>query len=426
MRETAPAIAPGPPHSATAPPVRLGLGANWRQFALLVVVNALVGAMVGLERSTLPLVAEAEFGVASATMVLAFVATFGLTKAVSNLFAGWLAERRGRRATLIVGWLIAVPVPLIVAWAPSWSWIVAANALLGVSQGLAWSMTVLMKIDLVGPDRRGLAMGLNEFAGYVAVALAALASGFAAAAWGLRAGPSYVGAGIAAAGLLTVCFLIRDTSEHVRLEASLSSHPPSIPWSRLLRRSIWSDRRMFSISQAGFVNNLNDGLAWGLFPIFFSAGGLRLGQVSALVALYPAVWGLAQLGTGALSDHWGRKGPIAAGMTLQGLALLTIALASGFGAWAAGLVALGLGTALVYPALLAAVGDISAPSSRAAAMGVYRLWRDLGYVAGAVVAGVLADLFGMVWAIGVVGAVTVLSGGVVLVRFQEERASGAA
>ena len=406
-----------------SPGLRLGLAANWRQFALLVLVNALVGAMVGLERSTLPLVASQAFGVASATIALSFVATFGLAKALANLAAGWLGDRRGRRATLILGWALALPVPILVARAPSWGWVVAANALLGVSQGLAWSMTVVMKIDLVGPARRGLAMGLNEFAGYTAVGLAALGSGFAAARWGLRDGPARVGVVVAALGLLLSVLFVRETSAYARLETPAAGNAPNDTTApslgRLLRRSLWGDARLFSVSQAGFVNNLNDGMAWGLLPLFFAAGGLGLGGVAALAAVYPAVWGLGQLVSGPLSDRWGRKPPIVAGMVIQGLALIALARSTGRSIWAAELVVLGVGTALAYPALLAAVGDLAPPASRAATVGVYRLWRDLGYVAGALISGVIADAAGTSAAILVVGMLTAASGAAFAARFRE-------
>jgi MFS family permease len=412
------------PGAATPDTVQLGLGANLQQFTLLVAVNALVGAMVGLERATLPLVAEADFGVASATLALTFVASFGLAKALSNLAAGFLAAHVGRRRLLVGGWLLSVPVPLLIAWAPSWFWIVAANALLGVSQGFTWSMTVIMKIDLVGPRRRGFAMGLNEFAGYVAVAVAALASGFAAAEWGLRAGPAYLGIAISLAGLLASALWVRDTSAHVHLEESGGGHPPEAQPPSLgavLRRSLSGDRRFFSVCQAGFVNNLNDGLAWGLFPLFFAASGLPLASIALLAAVYPAVWGVAQLGTGALSDRWGRKRPIVVGMALQGAALVAVPFTRRAELWGAQLALLGVGTALVYPALLAAVGDLARPSWRSTAVGVYRLWRDLGYVAGALLAGALADLVGMGAAITAVGVLTVASGAALLIRFDEAR-----
>jgi MFS family permease len=401
--------------------VQLGLSANWPQFTLLVVVNAFVGAMVGLERAVLPVVATSEFGIASTTAVLSFIATFGLTKALTNLAAGRLVDRQGRRVVLITGWLIALPVPLIILWAPSWWWIVAANGLLGVNQGLAWSATVIMKIDLVGPRRRGLAMGLNEFAGYLAVACAALASGVVASSYGLRAGPAYLGLGIAFAGLMLSALFVRETAHHAALEESavpnLATDRPSV--SQLLRRSLWSDRALFSVSQAGLVNNLNDGLAWGVFPLLFAGAALSLRQMSALVAIYPAVWGICQLWTGPLSDRWGRKWLIVTGMVVQGIALVAIAQTRGVRAWITALIALGVGTALVYPTLLAAVGDIARPSWRGAAVGVYRLWRDLGYVAGALLAGIVADVFGVSAAIGVIGALTVASGLVVAFRFAE-------
>ena len=407
--------------------VELGIGANWRQFSLLVVINAFVGAMVGLERAVLPVVATTEFGIASTTAVLSFIATFGLTKALSNLAAGSLVDRRSRRFALIAGWLVAVPVPLIIVWAPSWWWIVAANALLGVNQGLAWSATVIMKIDLVGPRRRGLAMGLNEFAGYVAVAGAAMASGVVATTYGLRSGPAYIGVAIAVLGLILSVFFVRETRHHAALEersALDASDRPTV--AQLLRRSLWFDKGLFSVSQAGLVNNLNDGLAWGVFPLLFAAAALSLTEMSVLVAIYPAAWGMCQLVTGPLSDRWGRKWPIVSGMILQGIALIAIARIRDVVAWAWALIALGVGTALVYPTLLAAVGDLAQPSWRGVAVGVYRLWRDLGYVAGALLAGMIADLFGVSTAIGTVGIITMMSGLVVAVRFQESRISGGA
>jgi MFS family permease len=409
--------------------VQLGLGANWRQFTLLMVVNAFVGAMVGLERVVLPLVAERDFGVVSAAAALSFIATFGLSKALTNLATGWLVDRRGRRSTLVTGWMLALPVPFLLLWAPAWWWIVGANALLGVSQGLTWSTTVIMKIDLVGPRQRGFAMGLNECAGYVAVALAAFASAIVADRYGLRAGPAYLGIAIAITGLALSFFFVRETQGHAALEdrGHAAIGPDDRPTlMHLLRRSLWSHRGLFSVSQAGFVNNLNDGLAWGIFPILFVAGGLSLRHAAILAALYPAVWGVSQLGTGALSDRWGRKWLLVAGMCIQGLALVSIAVTRGLVEWSVALVALGIGTALVYPTLLAAVGDIARPSWRGTAIGVYRLWRDLGYVAGALLAGVLADAFGVATAIGAVGVITMASGLLVAVRFDEHTPSGEA
>jgi MFS family permease len=403
--------------------VRLGLAANWRQFTLLVVINGFVGAMVGLERSVLPLVAANEFGIASSTAALSFIATFGLAKALANLATGTIADSRGRRFALILGWVITLPVPLIVMVAPEWWWIVAANALLGVGQGLAWSATVLMKIDLAGPRRRGLAMGLNEFAGYVALAIAAYTSGVAASNLGLRAGPAYIGLALAVAGLgLSVAFA-RETNAHVRAEEGelvpTSERAPTP--AQLLRRSVWSDRAMFSLSQAGLVNNLNDGLAWGALPLLFAAASLDVAEISALAAIYPAVWGFGQLATGPLGDRWGRKWLIVAGMVVQGIALAVIAATRSIATWTAALVALGIGTALVYPTLLAAVGDVSRPSWRASAVGVYRFWRDMGYVIGALLAGFVADAFGLSAAITTVGVLTAASGVLVSIRFEESR-----
>lgn len=409
--------------TSRAEDVRLGLAANWRQFTLLVVINAFVGAMVGLERSVLPLVAAKEFGIASSTAALSFIATFGLAKALANLATGAIADRRGRRFALIVGWVIALPVPLIVLVAREWWWIVAANALLGVSQGLAWSATVLMKIDLAGPRRRGLAMGLNEFAGYVALAIAAFVSGVVASNMGLRAGPAYLGLAIAVVGLVLSVVFARETSAHVRAEESAldaTSAPAPTP-AQLLRRSIWSDRSMFSLSQAGLVNNLNDGLAWGALPLLFATASLDVTQISTLAAIYPAVWGFGQLATGPLGDRWGRKWLIVAGMVMQGIALAVIAATRSITMWTVAVVTLGIGTALVYPTLLAAVGDVSRPAWRASAVGVYRFWRDMGYVIGALLAGFVADAFGLSAAIMTVGILTVASGLLVGIRFEESR-----
>lgn len=409
----------------------LGLGPNWRQFWLLVLVNAFVGATVGLERSVLPLLAEQEFGLASRSAALSFIVTFGLVKAVSNFFAGHFGDRFGRKRVLVAGWLFAVPVPFLIIAAPSWSWIVAANVFLGLSQGLTWSTTVIMKIDLVGPDKRGFAMGLNEFAGYLAVAISALATGEIASRFGLRPEPFYLGIVFVALGLALSVLFVRDTTEHARLEAGLRNaadaprgagpgQAPRIPRFReLLKRTSWSDPALSSVSQAGLVNNLNDGLAWGLFPLFFAAAGLSVRQIGVLAFIYPAVWGLSQLGTGALSDRIGRKWLIAGGMILQGIALGVMVVVNGMAAWLMTGAALGIGTAMVYPTLLAAVGDVAHPSWRGSAVGMYRLWRDSGYAVGALMAGVLADAFGMSIAIACVGALTVVSGVSVAVRMPE-------
>jgi MFS family permease len=407
------------------PTLELGLRANWRQFWLLVLVNAFVGAMVGLERTVLPLLAEVEFGLASKSAALSFIATFGVVKALTNFFAGGLGDRYGRKYVLLAGWLFALPVPFLVIWAPSWAWIVAANVLLGINQGLAWSTTVIMKIDLVGPKQRGLAMGLNEFAGYLAVAMAALATGYVAQTYGLRPEPFYLGIAFAAAGL-ALSLLVHETHHHAALEArAYQPHPAgvdqgTVPTTRdIFARASWRDPALASASQAGMVNNLNDGLAWGLFPLFFAAAGLDVAQIGVLSFTYPAVWGVLQLGTGALSDRHGRKGLIAGGMLLQGVALAAIALVHGFWPWFGAAAVLGAGTAMVYPTLLAAIGDVAHPRWRGSAVGIYRLWRDSGYAVGALLAGILADRFGMAWAIGVVAMLTVASGLLVLVRMPE-------
>ena len=412
--------------------VQLGLRANWQQFTLLVLVNAFVGGMVGLERSIVPLLGQRAFGLASTTAVLSFIVSFGVVKALANLFAGRLSDRIGRKGVLVVGWLFGLPVPLLIIFAPSWGWVVFANVLLGVNQGLCWSTTVIMKIDLVGPARRGLAMGLNEAAGYGAVSLAAIAAGYLAATYALRPQPFLLGIGFALAGLLLSLFFVRESHGHARHEAALLAHPsgqpegsaPSAPaasWDRPTSPSFkdifvltsWKNRTLFGVSQAGLVNNLNDGLAWGVFPLFFAAGGLSIVQIGLLAGIYPGIWGITQLLTGALSDRLGRKGMIVGGMLLQGMAIELLPLVQGFTWWVVAMVLLGLGTALVYPTLLAAVSDVAHPAWRASAVGVYRLWRDSGYAIGALLAGMLADLFGVSWAIDVIAGVTFLSGVVV-------------
>jgi MFS family permease len=401
--------------------ITLGLRANWGQFWLLVLVNAFVGAMVGLERTVLPLLAEREFGLASRTAALSFIVTFGLVKAATNLVAGRLGDRFGRRHILVVGWIIGLPVPFMVMWAPSWSWIVAANVLLGINQGLTWSTTVIMKIDLVGPERRGFAMGLNEFAGYLAVALSALASGEIASRYGLRPEPFYLGIAFVALGLALSHLFVRDTMAHVRHEATLEGSDRSgVPTLReILVRMTWRDPALFSTSQAGLVNNLNDGLAWGLFPIFFSAAGLSVREIGVLAFIYPATWGVVQLWTGALSDRVGRKWLIVAGMLLQGAALVAMVLVRGFVAWIVTGALLGVGTAMVYPTLLAAIGDVAHPSWRGSAVGAYRLWRDSGYAVGALLAGGLADAFDMPVSIAAIGLLTAASGVLVGLRMPE-------
>jgi MFS family permease len=405
--------------------VRLGLRANWQQFWLLVLVNAFVGGMVGLERAVLPLLGEHEFLQASRTVILSFIVTFGVVKALANLFAGRMSDRIGRKRILVAGWLIGLPVPFLVIFAPTWAWVVFANVLLGINQGLCWSTTVIMKIDLVGPARRGLAMGLNEFAGYGAVSLAALASGYLAATYALRPQPFYLGVVFALAGLLLSVLFVRDSHGHARQEArqpaggSITEAPTPPSFRQILLLVSWKNRSLVAASQAGLVNNLNDGLAWGLFPLFFAASGLAVEQVGVLAAVYPGVWGVAQLGTGALSDRLGRKGLIVAGMWTQAVGILLVLLGSGYLQWMIAMVMLGLGTALVYPTLLASISDVAHPEWRASAVGVYRLWRDGGYAVGALLAGVLADLLGVPWAIAVIAALTCASGVVVLGRMEE-------
>ena len=421
--------------SGTAPPVVLGLRENLAQFGLLVLINAFVGGMVGLERTVLPLIAEHDFGLASKSLILSFLISFGIVKALTNLFAGRYADLMGRKRLLVAGWLIGLPVPFMIMWAPSWGWVTAANVLLGVNQGLCWSMTVIMKIDLVGPSRRGLAIGLNEAAGYGAVALAALASGYLASAYGLRPTPFYLGVAFAALGLALSAALARDTTAHARHEAQVHPDGPvaALPFRAVFALTSWRDRNLFACSQAGLVNNLNDGMAWGILPLFFAGAGLGVAHIGLLAATYPAVWGIGQLATGALSDRWGRKWMIAWGMWTQALGIWLIGatprlVADGgrFGLWATGAVLLGVGTALVYPTLLAAIGDVAHPSWRASAVGVYRLWRDLGYAVGALLSGIVADLFGLAWAIVTVGGLTFLSGIIVAVRMGKAPQAGQA
>ncbi|MGH3332631.1 MAG: MFS transporter [Nocardioidaceae bacterium] len=420
------------PSPQTAAPderrIELGLRQNAAQFTLLVAVNALVGGMLGQERTVVPLLAEREFGLRAYTAGLTFILVFGLAKAATNYFAGMWSDRYGRKPVLVVGWLVALPVPLLLIWAPSWAWVVAANVLLGVSQGMTWSTTVIMKIDLVGPTRRGLAMGLNEAAGYAAVALTALATGYLAEAYGLRPAPFLLGIAFAALGLGLSGLAVRETRGHARLEAA--SHVARADGRHDHLHDRLSDGQVFSqtsfrepalssASQAGLVNNLNDGLAWGLFPVLFAGAGLTVGRIGVLAALYPAIWGLGQLLTGALSDRWGRKWMIAVGMWVQAVGLGLVASGDTFLVWAAAAVLLGAGTAMVYPTLLAAIGDVAHPAWRARSVGVYRLWRDGGFAVGALLAGVVADLLGVRAAVWTVAALTAASGLVVAVRMYE-------
>jgi len=401
--------------------VRLGLRENLGQFALLVAVSALVGGMVGQERTVLPLLASQVFGLTGVASALTYLLAFGLTKAGANLVAGALADRVGRKPVLVAGWLVGLPVPLLLIVAPSWGWVVVANLLLGVNQGLTWSTTVIMKIDLVGPVRRGLATGLNEAAGYGAVAVTALLTGVIAEAFGLRPGPFLLGLAYAGLGLTLSGWFVRETAGHVAVERTTVAGGGPLGWRRVFVRTTFTDPSLSAACQAGLVNNLNDGMAWGLLPLFYAAAGLPVAQIGVLAAVYPAVWAVLQIGTGAWSDRVGRKPLIAAGMLVQAAAIGVIAAGSSFAAWFVGAAVLGVGTALVYPTLLAAVADVADPAWRGSAVGVYRLWRDLGFAAGAIVAGVIADAAGMTVAIWVVASITALSGIVVLVRMRETR-----
>jgi MFS family permease len=398
--------------------VRLGLRENLAQFSLLVAVNALVGGMVGQERTVLPLLAEDEFGLAAFTAAATFVVAFGATKALTNLATGVLADRVGRKPILVAGWLAAVPVPFLLIWAPSWGWVIAANVLLGVNQGMTWSATVIMKIDLVGPARRGFALGLNEAAGYGAVALTALVTGEIAAHHGLRPEPFYLGVVFVALGLGLSTLFVRETQSHVAHEAATtpSVGDDTVSFGVVFARTTWRDPSLSAVCQAGLINNAVDGLAWAILPLLFAAEGLSVADIGVLAALYPGVWCVGHLFTGAWSDRVGRKPLIVAGMLIQGAALALIAAATGFGLWAAGAVLVGIGTALVYPTLIAAVGDLAHPFWRASAVGVYRLWRDAGYVVGGLLAGVVADAFDLRAAVRVVAALSIASGLVVAAR----------
>ncbi len=402
-------------NNLTPQSIRLGLRENWPQFTLLIIVNAFVGAMVGLERTILPLLAETEFGLASRMVILSFLVSFGVVKAFTNLFAGRIGDRIGRKPVLIAGWLVGLPVPLLIIGAPNWGWVVFANVLLGVNQGLCWSTTVIMKIDLVGPKQRGMAMGLNEFAGYLAVSLSALMTGYIAAAYGIRPFPFYPGILFAVLGLLFSLVFVRETRPFAQLEAQKSTHLATTAvdqptFAQILLLTSWKDKTLFAISQAGMVNNLNDGMVWGLLPLFLAGYGLPLEKIAVLAATYPGVWGISQLLTGALSDRWGRKWLIAAGMWTQAAGIGLLVVGREFTVWLGGVILLGLGTAMVYPTLLAAISDVAHPEWRGTAVGVYRLWRDGGYAIGALLAGLLADTLGIAAAIAVIGGLTLLSG----------------
>jgi MFS family permease len=399
---------------------RLGIRPNLGQFTVLIAINALVGGMVGQERTVLPLLAEDTFGLTGYTVALTFIVAFGVVKAVTNLAAGTLADRYGRKPVLVAGWLIGIPIPLLIIWAPSWEWVIAANVLLGISQGLTWSTTVIMKIDLAGPRQRGLAVGLNEAAGYIALSLTALATGYIAATYGLRPEPFYLGIAYAGLGLGLSALAVRETRSHVSHEAAVSNHPvPTMSMAEVFAETTVRNPSLSAVSQAGLVNNLNDGMAWGLLPIYYAAAGLTFPQIGILAAIYPGVWGIGQLLTGSWSDRIGRKKLIVAGLFVQTAGIAIIALATTFSSWATAAVILGAGTALVYPTLLAAVGDQAHPAWRATSLGVYRFWRDAGFAVGAIVTGIVADLTNPRGAIWLVAGITALSGVVVAKRMAE-------
>lgn len=395
--------------------VQLGLKENWRQFTLLVIVNAFVGGMIGLERTIIPQIAEADFGMAAKTAILSFIVVFGITKALTNYYTGTLASRFGRMNLLVAGWLVGIPVPVMLIFAPSWDWIIAANVLLGINQGLTWSSTVVMKIDLVGEKDRGFAMGLNEFAGYIAVALVAFLTGWIASSYGLRPYPFYLGIVIAIAGLLLSWFFVKDTRHHVLLEAATSNIPKlrNVFW-----ETTWLHKNLGSVTQAGLVNNLNDGMVWGLLPVLLVSKGFDLHETGIIVASYPAVWGIGQLFTGKLADRYCKKTLLFWGMLLQGLALLGMIRAESFGVFIVLSSLLGIGTAIVYPTFLAAVSDFTHPDQRPKSIGVFRLWRDLGYAIGAILTGIIADQYGLLAPILAIGVLTVASSLIIKFRMR--------
>ncbi len=387
--------------------IKLGLKQNWRQFSLLVIINGFVGGMIGMERSILPQLAEVEFGIAAKTAVLSFIVAFGITKAAANLFTGILASRMGRKRLLLLGWALGLPVPFLLMFAPTWGWVIGANILLGAHQGFAWSATVVMKIDLAGERDRGLAMGLNEFAGYLAVALAAFATGWIAGEYGLRPYPFYLGVGLSVVGFLATLLLVRDTHAHVAAEAVTSKVPRL---EQIFRDTSWRHRNLGSVTVTGLVNNLNDGMVWGLLPIFLVQKGFSLHEIGVLAAVYPAVWGIGQLFSGRLSDWVCKKDLLLWGMLLQGLALLGLAMAGSFVSFALLLALLGWGTAMVYPTFLASIAENTHPFDRAKSLGVFRFWRDMGYAVGALLTGIIADAFGIPASIVAVGVLTVAIG----------------
>jgi MFS family permease len=393
--------------------VKLGLKENWKQFTLLVVINGFVGGMVGLERSIIPELAEEEFGMIVKTAVLSFIVVFGITKAITNYYTGVLANKVGRKNLLTIGWIFAIPIPFILIYANSWSWIVFANILLGINQGLTWSSTVVMKIDLVGERNRGLAMGINESVGYLAVGAVAFLTGWIASEYGLRPYPFYLGILFVVLGLLGSYFLVKDTAHHVAAE-TVTSNVKKL--TNIFKETSWMDRNLGSISQAGLVNNLNDGMVWGILPILLISKEFSLEQTGVIVAVYPSVWGLGQLVTGKLADTFNKKWMLFTGMLLQGLALLALLFAASFESFVAACVVLGIGTAVVYPTFLAGIAEYTHPEQRAQSIGVFRLWRDLGYAVGAILTGIIADTYGIIPSIGIVGILTMVSAVIIGIR----------
>ncbi|HET9432897.1 MAG TPA: MFS transporter [Chitinophagaceae bacterium] len=386
--------------------VQLGLKENWKQFTLLVIINGFVGGMVGLERSILPRIAEVEFHIAVKTAILSFIVVFGIVKAITNFYAGALADKFGRKKLLVAGWIIGIPIPFILMFAPSWSWIIAANVLLGINQGLTWSSTVVMKIDLVGEKQRGFAMGLNEFAGYISVAIIAFLTGWIASEYGIRPYPFYLGIGLVFLGLLGSIFLIKDTKHHVAKETISNTIPrlKNIFWD-----TTWKDKNLGSVTQAGLINNLNDGMAWGIFPILLATKGFTIGEIGIVASIYPAIWGIGQLFTGRMADKFCKKDMLYIGMLLQAIALVTLIWANTMLHFILLSSILGWGTAMVYPTFLATVAENTNPHDRAKSIGIFRLWRDLGYAIGAILTGIIADLISINAAILFIGLLTLAS-----------------
>lgn len=393
--------------------IQQGLKENWKQFTLLVIVNAFVGGMVGLERSILPRIAEEEFAIAGKTAILSFIIVFGLVKAITNFYTGVLANTYGRKKLLVAGWIIGIPIPFILMYAPSWNWIIAANILLGINQGLAWSSTVVMKIDLVGDKQRGFAMGINEFAGYLAVAIVAFLTGWIASEYGIRPYPFYIGIGLVLLGLTGSVFLIRDTSHHVAAESRISMQPRL---QKIFWETTWKNPNLGSVTQAGLINNLNDGMAWGIFPIMLAAKGFALRDIGIITAIYPAVWGIGQLFTGKMADRYCKKNMLYIGMLLQALALTGLLWANSFFVYVMLSALLGWGTAMVYPTFLATIAENTHPLDRAKSVGIFRLWRDLGYAIGAILTGLIADLLNINAAIGFIAILTIISG--LIIKFR--------